>query len=560
MNGIAPRIQPILALGLLLLAGLAACGGGTAQPPAPSARPTAPPAPTAAPIIPSQPPQPPPPPPAGTMIVDNDGPGFTIVAGDWGTCDDGDCSGTCYGQDFRFAEPGCSDCQARYDFAIPASDDYVIWAWWPWGEDRATDTPFAIRYSDGPYTAEIDQRNSGDDWFYVAELYFEAGEVVSVIVEGSASGYANADAVALTPAGSGPPGAAGPPEAGAPVIQYFYYEEAGAGCYYLHWEVSEASAVYLDDEEVDNPGSTEVCPEETTTYTLWAENEEDSVQQDLAIGVGAAEPPTPAPATALPPPPATGAIIIDHTCTDITKIPDHWLEQAKQLTLHYAHTSHGSQLVTGAEWLEWQNATYNVAVRYCGDDAGLPAEGNALRICDGNPPGGDYVTPEDYWSTTDGLNRTRGVADTGLFNFSMWSWCGQQSENDTGTVQQYLDTLDQLEREYPNMRFIYMTGHTDGGSDVLERNNDLVRQYALGHGKILFDFADFERYDPAGDDYPYADDSCVWCDDWCNNHPEDCRNLEQIDDCAHTHPLQCKLKGQAFWWLMARLAGWDGVP
>ena len=37
---------------------------------------------------------------------------------------------------------------------------------------------------------------------------------------------------------------------------------------------------------------------------------------------------------------AAEPIIIDHTCTDMSQIPADWLEKAKQLTLHYAHTSH----------------------------------------------------------------------------------------------------------------------------------------------------------------------------------------------------------------------------
>ena len=38
------------------------------------------------------------------------------------------------------------------------------------------------------------------------------------------------------------------------------------------------------------------------------------------------------------------AIIIDHTCTDLSEIPDEWIVKAKDtFNLSYGHTSHGSQ-------------------------------------------------------------------------------------------------------------------------------------------------------------------------------------------------------------------------
>jgi hypothetical protein len=98
----------------------------------------------------------------------------------------------------------------------------------------------------------------------------------------------------------------------------------------------------------------------------------------------------------------------------------------------------------------------------------------------------------------------------------------------------------QLEEEYPHVRFVYMTGHTDGDNDTLVRHNNLVREHVRQQGKVLYDFADIESYDPAGNYFQYPDDSCEWCGDWCRDHPEDCRNLPGDDDeCAHTHGFNC---------------------
>ena len=279
------------------------------------------------------------------------------------------------------------------------------------------------------------------------------------------------------------------------------------------------------------------------------------------------------------------AIVIDHTCTDLSLIPDAWLNQAKSdLHIVYQHTSHGSQLVTGMNALE---AYTPFGSKYDWEDDGSPA--SALDLDDYGIPGaatdlsqGDYI---DGNGVTPWVTSTRNLLDNPAnahVNVVMWSWCSINGHN----IQRYLDNMEILVSEYPGVSFVFMTGHAEGQGEgnFIHTANEQIRDHCSTHGRILFDFADIENYDPDGayyydlpmwDDLDYNPGSTNnWGQEWCLAN--DGTELEQLTtgdgvsdysgcaDCAHSDGpgnlarINCVLKGRAAWWMFSRLAGWDG--
>jgi len=261
----------------------------------------------------------------------------------------------------------------------------------------------------------------------------------------------------------------------------------------------------------------------------------------------------------------TEPIVVNHASIDLDEIPSTWITQAKQ-TLHiaYGHTSHGSQLTTGmAGLVTWKGDQYAF---------NTGGTGGALDLRDYYGDFGGLGVASDLGNP----NRTAWEDATRLYldqnpaiNVIIWSWCGQVDGTEA-EIQHYIDLMEGLEDDYPDVTFVYMTGHTDGAALTgnVPTRNEQIRDYCLANNKVLFDFADIESYDPDGDYFgdKLVNDACDydsngdgtrdsnWAIIWQNAHPGEWYNCES----AHSQPLNANLKAYAAWHLWARLAGWDG--
>ena len=259
-------------------------------------------------------------------------------------------------------------------------------------------------------------------------------------------------------------------------------------------------------------------------------------------------------------------IIANHNSAKLAIIPTNWIDSAKtNLHIAYGHTSHGSQLITGMEGLvNWKGT------QYAFNEGGL---NGALDIDDYAFPGASDLGNPDRTSWETATRNYLNNPENNDVNVVIWSWCGQVSSATEADINTYLSLMNGLENDYPNVKFIYMTGHLDGTgtNGNLNLRNEQIRNYCVTNGKILYDFSDIESYDPDGIYYldKYANDNCDydsdgngsldknWAIDWQNSH---IINVDWYDcSAAHSQPLNGNLKTYAVWWLWAKLAGWDSA-
>jgi hypothetical protein len=216
---------------------------------------------------------------------------------------------------------------------------------------------------------------------------------------------------------------------------------------------------------------------------------------------------------------AAQGIVADHAATALASIPDAALPPAANLRLLVRHASVGENITAGLDALQSQNAKYDRS-RWIFESRGNPG----------------------WQEKVDDLVRET-AAQAASFDVLTMKFCYIDTDAD---FAYYRDKMEWLESTYPAKRFVWWTMPiTTTGDADRESFNDQVRTYAKANGKVLFDIADVEAYNAAGQKRTDGGYEAMW-DEWTS-------------DGGHLSDAGAQRVASAFWWLMARVGGWDPV-
>lgn len=245
------------------------------------------------------------------------------------------------------------------------------------------------------------------------------------------------------------------------------------------------------------------------------------------------------------------AQIFDHAHIGAEDIPSGCLDQLKSgdFVFHYAHRSHGSQIIVGADSLEADLADLQFEASYCS----VPGGSDILKMWDGMTDN-NLVEQDQYWASDGGLDELRGIlGDNPELKYSMWAWSFEINEQTESSVQDYLDAMDMLESEFPGVRFIYMTGPAASDPFMAVNNaerNAQIRAYAEANGKLLFDFEELDTFSGGENHTEVIDGETIPYE-----HPDFDLDTDGNSEYEFTHTTQasCEQKARAFWGMLAAL-------
>lgn len=301
------------------------------------------------------------------------------------------------------------------------------------------------------------------------------------------------------------------------------------------------------------------------------------------------------------------AIIADHNAVDAyDRIPDQYLAEVKQMLVDLAGESHSSGYRIGMDLLMADDPRFAVDT-FLGS---FPAvTGAGLRF-----GGHGSVGEEDFFTNAAAIANIKSIiaaqesAGNPIHVMGL-GWCWDLDRNaltltrdpvynvawagstaggpqgdrawgldaadfditgNTVCMDTYLNTVEAYNKYCDDNGYrcvvVFTTGPVDGSAGTesgLQREikHQYIRNFArAGSKRVLFDYADILCWSDAG-----AHNTAVWNDGGTPRahdqiHPDNMRDLDgsYAEDGDHIGQRGALRLAKAMWWMLARLAGWDG--
>lgn len=272
----------------------------------------------------------------------------------------------------------------------------------------------------------------------------------------------------------------------------------------------------------------------------------------------------------------------------LRSIPDDVLQTIRSnFEVFYVHSSHGTHVSFGAFGLPGFKSGYStkfaVNSQKTGDNLVFQdyrhSQPSPYTVCDLSTADANW----DKW-LTDSRTWLENNQSTNVF---MWSWCDITRHN----VEAYCNAMETLIGEYGQggskvgpgkarqipVHFIFMTGHAVKNANIgqgLPKNQaDYIINFCKTRGYFCLDYYSIDTTTMDGVYYEDTDDNGNSARyggnfylDWQNKHTKGIDWYENksspngsVETGSHnTQHITANRKAYVFWWILARLTGWDG--